>query len=187
MAGGGEPLAADLGLAADLLGTVFEAVSERRELRFSYRGRNRRLHPYGMLHQRGHWYVMGAEQTSEGAMRMYRVDRAEGFDVGEIAEVFERPAGFSTRDALSSVPWEAGPDDLTARVRFDSGVAWWAERQLPRTAEVSHEDDGSIVADVSVASMDAFIGWVLGFDAAAEILSPPELRDKLVDRVRGLV
>ena len=186
MPGGGEPLAADLGLAADLLGTIFSAVSDRRELRFSYRGRPRRLHPYGMLHQRGHWYVMGSEQTVEGEMRMFRVDRAEGFQLGEDSDVFERPEGFSTRDALPEVPWEAGSEDITARVRFDPEVAWWAERQLPRTAEVIHENDGSIVADVAVANPDAFIGWVLAFDATAEIVSPEGLRSQLIDRVKGV-
>ena len=186
MPGGGEPLAADLGLAADLLGTIFSAVSDRRELRFFYRGRPRRLHPYGMLHQRGHWYVTGSEQTVDGEMRMFRVDRAEAFQLGEDSGVFERPEGFSTRDALPEVPWEAGREDITARVRFDPEVAWWAERQLPRTAEVIHENDGSIVADVAVANPDAFIGWVLAFDATAEIVSPEGLRSQLIDRVTGV-
>ena len=186
MAGAGEPLAADLGLAADVLGTVFQAVSERRSLRFSYRGQRRLLHPYGMLHQRGHWYVIGAEQSVEGAIRLFRIDRAEAFDLGDEPEVFARPEGFSTREALPSVPWEAGSEDMIARVRFDADVAWWAMRQLPRTAEVVHDEDGSVVADVSVASADAFIGWILGFDAAAEILSPPGLRQSLVERVKGV-
>lgn len=185
MAGGGEPLAADLGLRADVLGTLFEAVSERRELRFTYHERIRRLHPYGMFHQRGHWYVIGSDQTAGGAMRMFRVDRGGDFALGDESDVFVRPVGFSTRDALPGIPWEAGAEDITARVVFDSPVAWWAERQLPRTAEIVHEDDGSIVADVSVANPDAFIGWVLGFDASAEIVSPPSLRSQLVDRVRA--
>ena len=185
MAGGGEPLAADLGLAADVLGDVFQAVSERRVLRFSYRGRGRRLHPYGMLHQRGHWYVIGSEQTVDGDLRAFRIDRAEAFVVGADVDAFIRPEGFSTRDALPSVPWEAGSEDITARVRFDADVAWWAERQLPRTAEVVHDDDGTMIADVSVASPEAFVGWILGFDASAEIVSPPELRTTLIDRVRG--
>lgn len=186
MAGGGEPLAADLGLAADLLGTVFQAVGESRELRFTYRGRTRRLHPYGMLHQRGHWYMVGPEQTAGGELRMFRVDRAGGFELGDKAGAFERPAGFSVRDASSGLPWEAGAEDITARVRFDPEVAWWALRQLPRTAEVVHENDGTVIADVSVANPDAFIGWILGFDAAAEIISPPPLRTLMIDRVRGV-
>lgn len=186
MAGGGEPLAADLGLAADVLGTVFQAVTERRALRFIYRDRARVLHPYGMLHQRGHWYVMGADLSVDGAVRMFRIDRAQQFELGDDVDVFQRPEGFSIREALPSVPWEAGDEDMTARVRFDAEVAWWAMRQLPRTAEVVHEEDGSVIADMSVANVDAFIGWILAFDAAAEILAPAELRESLVDRVRGL-
>ena len=185
MVAGGEPLAADLGLAADLLGLVFQAVSERRALRFDYRGRNRRLHAYGMLHKRGHWYMVGADQSVDGEIRMFRIDRADSIELGEDADAFIRPKGFSMRDALPTVPWESGSEDITARVRFDAEVAWLAQRQLPRTAEVDHQEDGSIVADVTVASIDAFVGWVLGFDASAEIESPPDLRTALIERVKA--
>jgi proteasome accessory factor B len=184
MAGGGEPLAADLGLAADLLGDLFQAVGERRAIRFVYRDKARRLHPYGLVHQRGHWYVVG-EDRDAGELRSYRVDRAERLELDEREGVFERPAGFSVRGALPSTPWEAGPEDLTAAVHFDESVAWFAGRQLPANAGIVVNPDGSIDATLKVANVDAFVGWMITFEAAAEILGPDELRRAMVDRVRG--
>ena len=78
MVGAGEPLAANLGLAADTLGVVFVAIAERRLLSFSYRDVTRTIQPFGMRHQRGHWYVVGpASRAAE--IRVYRIDRASEF------------------------------------------------------------------------------------------------------------
>ena len=74
---------------------------------------------------------------------------------------------------------------LSATVRFDPGVAWWAVRQLTARAETTEEADGSVTATIPVGSVDAFIVWMIGLDDQAEILGPPELRDRLVAHVGG--
>ena len=180
MAGAGEPLAADLGEAAASLTTIFRAVTERRVLEFEYRDRPRRVRPYGLLHQRGHWYLAAAEN---GEVRAYRVDRGSGYVAQGSTDAFDRPAGFRLRDSLPSVPWQAGDEDLAAVVRFDADVAWWAGRQLAEPATVLA--DGSLEARIHVANPAAFIGWLLAFEDQAEIVSPPELRDQLVELVKG--
>ncbi len=185
LAGAGEPLGANLGLAAEALETIFLAISERRALEFVYRERAREIHPYGLRHQRGHWYVVG-EQRPDGEVRAYRVDRGSGFRTGEAPQVFRRPADFSIRDALPSTPWESGTEDIEAIIRFDAPVAWWAQRQLSSGAIVEEEPDGSLVARLSVANPDALIGWLLTFADQAELLAPAELRQQLVDTVNAV-
>lgn len=184
VAGGGEPLAADLGASPERLGPAFQAVTERRELSFRYRGRERVLWPYGIVHRRGHWYVVGVEQGAS-EVRAFRLDRADRIRTGEEAEVFRRPEGFRVADALPRAPWEAGEEELAATVRFDSEVAWWARRQLPPDAAVRELAGGDLEAELTVANPDAFVGWLLGFEDRAEIVAPPELRHLLVGRVRG--
>ncbi len=49
---------------------------------------------------------------------------------------------------------------------------------------MTEADDGAIVATVPVANPDAFVGWVLSFDAAAEIIAPAGMRERLLARVR---
>lgn len=184
LAGAGEPLAADLGLAADDLATIFSAISERRRLTFDYREKKRRVNPLGLRHQRGHWYVVG-EQLPEREMRAYRVDRGVRFEAEGEADAFERPAGFSVREAIPSAPWESGSEALEGVVAFDADVSWWARRQLPASAHVQEQDDGSLVATLDVANPDALIGWVLTFGEKAEIVAPPSLRAALVERVKA--
>lgn len=183
MSGAGEPLAADLGLAADVLGDLFAAVDERRRVTFTYRDRRRRLDPYGLVHQRGHWYVVGHDAEA-GEVRSYRVDRASEMRQAERAGTFERPPGFSVRTALPAAPWEAGAEDLQATVRFDDDAAWYARRQIPALAE-TRDVPGGFEVTLRVANTEAFLGWIIGFEAAAEIVAPPALRQAMIERVRG--
>jgi len=182
MVGAGEPLAANLGLAADTLGVVFVAIAERRLLSFSYRDVTRTIQPFGMRHQRGHWYVVGpASRAAE--IRVYRIDRASEFTTEGKTEAFERPAEFSVRDALPNAPWEAGEEDAEVTIVFDPEVAWWVQRQISTSAAVEELDSGGLKIKLAVANTDALIGWVLGFEDKAEILEPLDVRQALIDRV----
>ncbi len=180
----GEPLAADLGQHADDLATTFAAVAERRELTFDYRGTPRLVRPYGLVHRRGHWYVVGPEGDDE-RIKVFRVDRAAGLASGEERDAFTRPADFSAAAAIPEAPWEAGTEDVVATVHFDAEMAWWARRQLTGRASIVERADGSFEAQIPVANPDAFIGWLLGFDDHAVILEPQALRNRLLDRVEA--
>lgn len=182
--GGGEPLAAHLGLDSAHLPTAFEAVADRSVLEFSYRDRARRLNPYGLIHQRGHWYVVG-DVAGQG-VKAFRIDKASDLVIASSPGAFVRPPGFRVADALPHAPWEAGEGDTSAEVHFDADVAWWAQRQLPPNAAREVHEDGSITARLDVANEDAFIGWILAFEEKAEVLGPEDLRRKLVQRVEGV-
>ncbi|MBT8198716.1 MAG: WYL domain-containing protein [Acidimicrobiia bacterium] len=177
----GEPLAADLGATASL-GDVFAAVSERRMLRFPYRDSERHVSPYGVIHRRGRWYLVAEDS---GTVKAFRLDRMGDVALSGSPGVVERPPDFDLATAVPEAPWEAGPDDETARVVFDAEVAWWARRQLGSGVEISEASDGSVTAEIPVRNRDAFIGWILGFDDSAELLGPPDLRSALIERVRG--
>jgi proteasome accessory factor B len=178
-----EPLSADLGLGAETLGELFGAVTERRLVSFRYRGTNRRIAPYGLGHRRGHWYLVGG--TNDG-QRTYRVDRMEAIQVEQPTGTFRRPQDFDLKAVLDHLAWEGGPDASTAAVvRFSPEVAWWASRQLGGEAQET-EDDGSITVTVAVSNPASFLGWVLTFGEGAEVLSPPDVRQAVINRVKGL-
>jgi proteasome accessory factor B len=180
MASTGDPLSADLGAEADALGDIFMAVTERRGLKFKYRNKERTLRPWGLVHRMGHWYAVG-ESSKE--RRTFRVDRMAAIRAGTKAGAFERPKGFRASDDFPEAPWEAGEEDVEVTVRFDAGIAWWARRQLSTAARVTVSPDGSIEAVFPVASPAAFIGWIIGFEDAAEIVAPVELRQRFIDHL----
>ena len=179
------PIGADLALESERLSVVFQAVFERRRLRFMYRGRERTLDPYGMRHQRGRWYFAGAELGHPADdTRTYRLDRAEYLELAGPAGAFERPREFSTRDILSSLPWETGPE-MAARVRCEADVAWWVESRFPGAETVERGADGSAVLEIPYFSEGDLHKPDTRSDDAVEILAPPDLREALIRRVRG--
>lgn len=180
---GGEPLAANLGEEVGLLGDLFTAVVDHRIIDFTYRGKARVFKAYGLVHRRGHWYLVG--ELPEGEARAFRVERIGELDLRDEVGAFTRPPGFDVERSIPDAPWEAGPDELTAEVVFDADIAWWAHRELGVNADVTEQEDGAIRATIPVAHPDAFVGWMLGFVDQAEILAPPELRKRLLDRVRA--
>lgn len=181
----GMPIGADLGLGSRRLGSVFQAVLERRRLRFSYRDRTRTVDPYGIYHRRGHWYFAGVERQQPGITRTYRLDRAKDLRVVGDDAAFERPREFSAQDILSSLPWEGGGDRATARVRWYADVAWWAESRFADAQVVERSEDGSLVLDIPYSEPEAFIDIILDMDGAAVILEPADLRQGLIARVRA--
>ena len=178
---GAEPLAANLGEEVELLGDLFTAVVEHRVVTFRYRDKKRTFNSYGLVHRRGHWYLVGATPADE--IRAFRVDRISRLQLGDDADAFTRPADFDVERSIPDAPWEAGPEDIVAEVVFDAEVAWWARREVGANASVKEETDGGIRATIPVAHPDAFIGWLLGFVDQAEITAPDELRERLLDRV----
>ena len=182
---GAAPVGADLAPGGGQLSAVFEAVFERRRLRFTYRGRLRTVEPYGMRHFRGRWYFAGAEEGRPAEEpRTYRLDRAAGLAPAGPPGAFERPRGFAARDILSSLPWETG-DERTARVRCAPDAAWWAEFRFPGAEAVEQDPEGWTVMDIPYWAEENFINQILLFDDAAEVLAPPELRRALIDWVGG--
>lgn len=172
-----EPLGADLGLEAETLGDLFKAVTERRTIVFTYRGKERRLRPYGLGHSRGHWYMAG--ESGEG-QRLYRVDRMEHLVVGAEPGAFDRPKRFDVRKIMNVQPWESGGEEtVMARVSFDPDVAWWAARTLG----VVSKPEETLEVEMPVANRDAFIGWILSFGPSAEVLEPESLRSDVRARV----
>jgi len=182
MTASGEPLAASLSGGSESLGLAFAAIAERRHLLFSYRDRRRRIDPYGLVHRRGHWYVVGRDGDK---VKVFRMDKAVDVEAGESAEAFLRPEGFRASEFIPETPWEAGDEEMMARVRFDADMAWWARRQIGNRGELIIAGDGGIEALMPVANPEAFIGWLLSFDDHAELIEPPALRSRLLDRVRG--
>lgn len=176
-------LYADLGHDLDVLGSLYEAVTERRLASFVYRGSTRTVEPYGLVHRFGHWYLAAQEHGAEPLIKAFRVDRMAELDIHDDAAAFVRPDDFVAKDALASFT----PDTDTshrARIRFDHTVAAVALSQVADAVEVAR-DDTSVTVEVPIDSHRGIIGWVLGFDDHAVIESPRDLRLALVEFVEG--
>jgi proteasome accessory factor B len=162
------------------LARLFDAVSRRAPLTFSYRGGDRRLEPYGVVLRFGHWYVVGRDRDRD-APRAFRVDRIDGEpEVGPEYD-FEPVGDADPADFVRQDPLTYGEDHpVQARVLVDAPRAAWVVEQLGADTVVEERPDGSVVVELAVVNRPAFRSWVLDLLEHAEVLSPPELRAELV-------
>lgn len=165
------------------LAPVFAAISARRLIGFTYRGKARRVEPWRLSFRNGHWYLAGHDADA-GEERMFRLDRIESeVQVTGEAGAFERPA----HTTAPPPPWEMGADDaLTARLLVDAGQSAWAASHVGPEAVEAWRPDGSVVLAVRVTNRDAFRSFVLGFLEHAEVLGPAELRAETVQWLEAL-
>lgn len=171
---------ADLGDEQDALGFLFGAITDRVPVGFLHRGKNRKVNPFGVLHQRGHWYLVAG---SGDEVRSFRVDRGSGWHRVGAPGSFERPPGLDLRMVVPLHPWEPGDAGIIATVRFDDEITWWVRRQLPGAEWRSV--DGGLEVDLATGNTEALVAWVLEFGDRAELVAPAEVRAALVGRVRG--
>lgn len=167
-----------------------DAAARRATVSFRYRGKDRRLDPYGLLLRTGFWYVVGRDHGHD-EVRTYRVDRVEGaLDVGDGA-AFERPDDFDLRAAFPTDPKVLGaPDEpgaaVLATVRVVADHAGRIERELGADRVLDRRPDGSIDVEVPCANLPAFRSWVLGLLDHAVVVGPTDVREHVVGWLRDV-
>ena len=161
---------------------LWDAISRRATVRFTYRDLERQVEPHRIAFQRGHWYLRGFD-TTRGEVRVYRIDRIDGsVEVGKPG-AFEPPTDDDPTMVLEG--WQLGDEPpVQAVLRVDASHVPMA-LGLIDDGEVLHRTDaGSVDVALTVVNQEAFIGLVLSFLDHAEILEPPELRAALVAHLR---
>jgi len=177
------PGAAEL---VERLRTLSDALLARKRVQFRYQGiyrgeaTEREVSPWGLLFQQGHWYLIGHDSLRDD-VRVFRVGRMEEVrrnTRNPRKADYEIPTDFRLDAYLGRQPWELGdPEEgaVDARVRFRFPLALWADRNRHGSL-VSEESGGHTVRRFAVYQVSAFLRWVLGLGAEAEVLEPLELR-----------
>jgi len=162
------------------------AISKQRTVKFSYRAMTsgktveRTLNPYGLLHDRGVWYVVGADLDRD-AIRTFRVSRIRG-DI-RFATRRERdfrvPADFDIAAFRGRAAWQFGEPTGEARISVRPETAWWVERAFGRSGRL---EDGVFVTEY--ASLPMLASWVLRQDGRAVPQEPDNLRREVAESLR---
>jgi len=163
------------------LATLYRAISDRRVVSFRHRGEPRSVEPVRLQFARGHWYL-GGHDRDRAAWRHFRLDRIAEPTLGDAGGFVPRPA---PAGSLERPPWEMGAESWTAQVQVDADVADWALGQVGQDSRHERHPDGSLLLHLPVANADALVDFVLGLLDRAELVGPPELREKLLERVRA--
>ncbi|MFH1113949.1 MAG: YafY family protein [Pseudomonadota bacterium] len=169
----------------ETIGLASRAVADGKRVEIRYKaastGRTttRRIDPLQVWAFNGVVYLIGFCHV-RGAVRTFAADRIK--DLRVLDETFEYPDDFNLQDYLRSAFRVMTGDPVRIRVRFAREAAHVVrERIWHPTQEIREQRNGDIVLTLEVPINYEITSWILGFGAAAEVLSPPELRTRLRD------
>jgi predicted DNA-binding transcriptional regulator YafY len=159
------------------LAALQQAIREQRVVRLRYhsRGRDetteRDVEPHRLTYAEGVWYLTGYCRL-RGGTRSFRVNRFETLSV--TAETFEE---------LQSGADQTSGTTVEVRVRVDEQAGrWLRERQhygLVREEPVTDMTRSGTVMTYCVDEVSELIPWLRSWGPDIEVLSPPELRERL--------
>jgi predicted DNA-binding transcriptional regulator YafY len=167
------------------LHTVADAVWHNRVLYAIYRrwreptDVERRLEPYGLVLKAGRWYVVAGPGP-----RTFRVDQILELTASDSDEEFTRPDDFDL-----AAYWTAHQRDFHHRLyRSEAVVRLAPGATLARAVSVNGqtESDGWTLMSVPIESVEHAHGEFLRLGTDIEVLSPPELRDRIARTVAEL-
>ncbi|MET9337863.1 WYL domain-containing protein [Nonomuraea sp. NPDC003804] len=168
--------------------SLWEAVRDRRVVRFDYRPaagetvRTRTIEPWGVISRRGKWYVAGFDRDRQ-APRVFRLSRICGpvAPMGRPGTV-EVPQGVDLR-SMVGFPEEA-MEERTAVLKVRQG-ACEGLRQVARA--LREGDDGWDTVELVFADPERLAGWIASLGADVLVVEPPDAREAVIARLKGVL
>ena len=181
-----------LGTPEPAFGPLWEAVRDHRPVTFSHRaaGRSepqrRELEPWGVVNRHGRWYVAGWDRGRD-ATRVFRLGRIAG------AVKFCGPPGSVTVPDGTDVrelvrDWDSAPareHTAVLRVRSGTGVGLRQHAVSVRADETGAP--GWDLVTTRFADVGSFADYAARFGPDAVILDPPDLREAVIARLKGVL
>lgn len=154
--------------------TLQQAIQSQRVIHIRYHSYNRNdttereVEPYQLYYSEGVWYVRGYCRLRQ-AMRSFRLSRIEKLKL--------RPDTF----VVKQISQEPAIELVTIQIHFTAeAMRWVHERQhyAFQSEEVLPDNQG-VVMTYRLGSISEIMPWLLSWGAAAEVLAPRELREKI--------
>ena len=169
-----------------VLSAIRAAVKGLQALSFRYEGgsapgRTRKVTPLGILF--GHANYLVAMEGRDPKPRTFRLDRMQA--VTALDEPAPPPEDFSLQafaDESFGI-YHGEIEDVALRIgpsRADDALRW----RFHPSQVVTQEDDGSVLVTFRASGMRELAWHLFTWSDAVEILSPPDLREMMVEELR---
>jgi proteasome accessory factor C len=168
------------------LGPLFDAVKNRAQVTFTYRGVERSVAPGGLRFRHGHWYLVAWDRTRDD-VRTFRVDRFESTPVVDLPGSGDPPEGFQAATVDLEGSWRAstgGGDNV--EVLVDAVSAPRVVAEVGERAVIERRADGTVLLRLGVVSTEASRSWVLGLLDHAEVVGPGPTRAAMVEWLEAI-
>ena len=161
-----------------ILTEIFDAVDNQIELQFRYKGSIRQVKPYGLFTQNGFWYL--AAQDDE-TIKQFKLIRIQGdFALVGSKNSFSKPEGF---DLKAFIETSSKAEEVTAQILVRKNQALSLRNQFA----VTEIDDEWDQMQIVFHNQEELIERVLWYLDSVKVISPSELRDEVLKRLKAFV
>jgi predicted DNA-binding transcriptional regulator YafY len=178
----------------DLFAKVSKAIKDRRVGLLSYQNaqgetKSYKFNSYILIPSDQHLHLIGVSHNSLEAgfntVIRLRFDQIRSFKL--LTERFHVPdfdvAEYATREFG---PFSCGGEPVTIRVVFSAEKAHYITRtRRHKTQRVSKQPDGSVIWTIDAPLSEDLIYWIVSYGPHAQVLTPPELKAKVVAWAKG--
>jgi proteasome accessory factor B len=169
---------------------IEKALKDEITVRIAYRPWNdkpqdRDVDPYHIFSWQGDWYLVAFCRLRK-EMRTFKISRIVGAE--PTTGGFSRPADFSIDKYLGDAFRICrGDKPRNVKVRFRAKVAPWIREKLWHPKQkLKEEKGGGVVLEFPASHLDEVFGWVMSWGAAAKVIEPKELRDRVREEAREM-
>ena len=158
--------------------SISEAAQANRRVWLRYRTAEeetqREIDPYGVVHHRGRWYVVGWCHLRND-VRMFRMDRVLALDARD--ETFAKPLDFDCAEfvieSLATIQF-GWPIEVFLELALGE-----ARRRIAPDMGTLEEVRGGVLFRTQADALDYMARFLVQLDCAFRIEHPPELRDSV--------
>ena len=176
-------------VAAEHFQAVCTALLSRRRLHLLYFSRTRgqlsrrEVSPQRLVHYRDNWYL-DAWCHQRNALRSFALDAIQQATVTDTAAL-DIPEDQLDRELGAGYGIFSGPHSRRAVLRFSPRIARWISREIWHAQQSgSFLDDGSYRLELPYTEDRELLMDLLRYGPEVEVLEPPDLRQKIRDRLR---
>ena len=116
----------------------------------------------------------------------FRIDRIESFRILGQANKSDRHEGFRYSDMGAAVQFMYAGELLDIKLRCKKSALEAVLDRMPKHKVLDEDGDGFVLVEATVFG-EGFLRWVAMQGKAVEILSPKEMRGKLISRFEAMV
>jgi len=180
----------DYSAKTDELDVLYQAVADLRPMTCHYRDAQGQtshleLHPYAMILYKDAIYTVG-RQLPGNEIRTFALDRMSDADFSTV-ERFELPADFRVDQYFQGQfgIWR-GKERIRVVIDFAPRVAEYVRsRRIHPSQRVSNLRGGGVRLTMTVGDTTEVTSWILGFGETARVVEPEELRNRVIQELRG--
>jgi predicted DNA-binding transcriptional regulator YafY len=171
------------------LDDLFQAVSDLRVLRLTYRSAGRQadervtVHPYALVLHRDSIYCVGYH-VERGEVRTLLLDRMRNTQASA-TDRFELPPDFSIDDYFQGEfgIWKAATQHDVV-VEFDEHAAEYVRmRQVHPSQKLTPLPGGRLRLSLRVGNLNQLTSWILEWGKRARVIAPPELVERITEEL----